>query len=156
MWHVDPLLGNDRETIKTAVTRQRPVNSNRETVFSASFAQIAEHATMDTPTEERCFLCGPCLDVISSTIIESQCSSVEWSEVKSWLVSELENCSCLCKLLLWVAGSWGTGTVREPRWRGTPGIGSRYQTTTGEDTTDWDDLVRAVANCGVCELATVL
>jgi hypothetical protein len=28
MWHVDPLLGND------TVNRQRPVNSNRGTVFS--------------------------------------------------------------------------------------------------------------------------
>jgi hypothetical protein len=28
------------------------------------------------------------------------------------------------------------------------GVGSRYQTT-GEDTTDWEDSVRAVANCRV-------
>jgi hypothetical protein len=36
MWYVDPLLGNGREinNYKKAVTRQRPVNSNRETVFS--------------------------------------------------------------------------------------------------------------------------
>jgi hypothetical protein len=34
MWHV-PLLGNDREISKypTAVTRQRPVNTNRGKVF---------------------------------------------------------------------------------------------------------------------------
>jgi hypothetical protein len=33
LWHVEPLLGNDRKTSNytTAVTRQRPVNSNRET-----------------------------------------------------------------------------------------------------------------------------
>jgi hypothetical protein len=36
LWHVDPLLGNDREikNYVTAVTSQRPVKSNRRTVFS--------------------------------------------------------------------------------------------------------------------------
>jgi hypothetical protein len=36
LWHVEPLLGNHREmsSCKTAVTRQRPVNSNKGTVFS--------------------------------------------------------------------------------------------------------------------------
>jgi hypothetical protein len=35
LWHVDSLLGNDREisNYTTAVTRQRPVNSKRGTVF---------------------------------------------------------------------------------------------------------------------------
>jgi hypothetical protein len=28
--------------------------------------------------------------------------------------------------------------------------------STGEDTADWEDLVRAVVNCRVCELATAL
>jgi hypothetical protein len=32
------------------------------------------------------------------------------------------------------AGSWGMGTVREPRGRGTSAVESRYQKTTGEDT----------------------
>jgi hypothetical protein len=36
LWHVDPLLGNDREISNhtTTFTRQGPVNSNRENVFS--------------------------------------------------------------------------------------------------------------------------
>jgi hypothetical protein len=36
LWHVDPLLGNDREigNNTTAVTRQRPVNGNGGTAFS--------------------------------------------------------------------------------------------------------------------------
>jgi hypothetical protein len=36
MGHVDPLLGNDHEisNYTMAVTRQRSINSNRETVFS--------------------------------------------------------------------------------------------------------------------------
>jgi hypothetical protein len=42
-------------------------------------------------------------------------------------------------------GSWGID-----------GVGSRYQTTTDEDTADWKDLVRAVVNCRVCELAIAL
>jgi hypothetical protein len=36
------------------------------------------------------------------------------------------------------------------------GIVSRYQTTTGEDTANWEDLVRAVVKCLVCELAIAL
>jgi hypothetical protein len=31
---------------------------------------MAAHATMDTATEELCFLCGLCLDVSSRTIVE--------------------------------------------------------------------------------------
>jgi hypothetical protein len=34
--------------------------------------------------------------------------------------------------------------------------GIHNQATTGEDTADWDDLVRAVVNCRVCELAIAL
>jgi hypothetical protein len=36
VWHVDPLPGNDNKIRKytTTVTRQRPVNSNRRTMFS--------------------------------------------------------------------------------------------------------------------------
>jgi hypothetical protein len=30
------------------------------------------------------------------------------------------------------------------------------QTTAGEDTADWEDTVRAVVNCIVCELAIAL
>jgi hypothetical protein len=36
LWHVDPLLGNDRVigNYTTAITRRRPVNSKTGTVFS--------------------------------------------------------------------------------------------------------------------------
>jgi hypothetical protein len=46
---------------------------------------------MDTATEERCFLFGPCLDVICRVI--SEFSAVQLSEVKGSeeLVDELEN-----------------------------------------------------------------
>jgi hypothetical protein len=39
LWHVDPLLGNDREisSCTTTVSRQRTVNSHRGTVFSVRF-----------------------------------------------------------------------------------------------------------------------
>jgi hypothetical protein len=30
----------------------------------------------------------------------------------------------------WICCSWGTGTVREPRWMGTSAVGSRYPATT--------------------------
>jgi hypothetical protein len=43
LWHVDPLLGNDRET-----TRQRSVNSNRGTVFSVrSVPRYNKHSSVD-------------------------------------------------------------------------------------------------------------
>jgi hypothetical protein len=35
-------------------------------------------------------------------------------------------------------------------------VASWYQTTTGEDTADWKELVLAVMNCRVCELAIAL
>jgi hypothetical protein len=35
-------------------------------------------------------------------------------------------------------------------------VGIRHQATTGEDTEDWEDLVRAVVNCRVCEIEIVL
>jgi hypothetical protein len=40
LWYIDPLLGNDREANNstTTVTRQRPLNSNRGTVFSVRSA----------------------------------------------------------------------------------------------------------------------
>jgi hypothetical protein len=72
------LLGNDRETDETtAVARQRPARqwTGWKAMFSARFAPMAAHATMDTATEERCFLCGPCLDIIGRTF--SDFSSVE-------------------------------------------------------------------------------
>jgi hypothetical protein len=46
-------------------------------VFSARSVPMAAHETMDTATEGWCFLCGPCLDVISRTI--SVCSAVEYN-----------------------------------------------------------------------------
>jgi hypothetical protein len=35
-------------------------------------------------------------------------------------------------------------------------VGSRYQTTIGEDTANWEHLVRAVVKCWVCELTIAL
>jgi hypothetical protein len=35
-------------------------------------------------------------------------------------------------------------------------VGIRHQATNGEDIADWEDLVRAVVNCWVCELAMPL
>jgi hypothetical protein len=70
------------------------------------------------------------------------------------LVKELRFSSC--ELLLLEAGGWGTGIVREPQGKGTSAVGSRYQTTTGEDTADSENLVRTVVNCRMCELVIVL
>jgi hypothetical protein len=74
---------------------------------------------------------------------------MEWSELLGECVSELED-SCV------EDGSRGKGIDREPRGRGTSSIEGRYLATTSEDTTDWEDLVGAVVNCRVCELAIAL
>jgi hypothetical protein len=47
-------------------------------VFSARSIPMAAHSKIDTATEERCFLCGPCLDVLNRSV--SGESSVETSE----------------------------------------------------------------------------
>jgi hypothetical protein len=70
--------------------------------------------------------------------------------------SQSGDCCSSVLLLLFEAGSWGTGTVREARTRGTSAVGSHYQKKTGEDTEDWKDLRCAVVNCKECELAIAL
>jgi hypothetical protein len=110
------------------------------------------HATV----EEQCFLCGPCRGYIRSRV-ESEFIWVEWIGA-SWLASQWVRGLLQfspSELLLLEAGSWGMGTVRQPRVRGTSAFGSHYQATTDEDT-DWKGLVRAVVNCRVCELTIVL
>jgi hypothetical protein len=56
----------------------------------------------------------------------------------SWDDSE-KSMKLVSEWIMLAAGSWGTGTVREPRGRGTSPVGSRYQKT-GEDTADWEGL----------------
>jgi hypothetical protein len=78
--------------------------------------------------------------------------SVEWSWVE----------------LSWEFGSWKPSQVLQwDRWQpartwghehgswGICGVGSCYQATS-KDTADWEDLVHAVVNCRVCELAIAL
>jgi hypothetical protein len=81
-------------------------------------------------------------------------SAVQWSELVGEWVRELLRFSP-CELLLLEAGSWSTWLVRKSRVRGSSAVGSRYQTTV-ENTADWEDIVRAVVNCRVCELAKAL
>jgi hypothetical protein len=101
---VDKLLGNSREisNYTTAIIRQRPVNRNRRTVFSVWSVPICYKQNM------------------------------LWELVNGWWVSEwvrgLLLFSCF-ELLLWEAGSWGTGIFREHRGRRTSAVRSRYQTT---------------------------
>jgi hypothetical protein len=95
---------------------------------------------------ELCFLCDPYRDTISSNISEGylvQYSAGKWRLV--WRFGELvgEMQFSHCELLVLEAGSWGKGIVREPR-SGTSAVGSRYQSTTGEDTADWEDFLRVV------------
>jgi hypothetical protein len=65
LWHVDPLLGGDREIggYTAAVAEQRPADNNEGTVFSAWSAKQC----LDTAGEQRRFQCGPWRDVIIKT-----------------------------------------------------------------------------------------
>jgi hypothetical protein len=73
----DPLLSKDRETNNETIARQRRARqwTGGKAVFSAQSVPTAAHATLDTATVERRFMCGMCLDVISRKITE--CNSVE-------------------------------------------------------------------------------
>jgi hypothetical protein len=86
----------------------------------------------------------------------SECSAVEYNKS----VSEQSVRGLLqfgrCELLLSEAISRHTGIVGEFRERGTSAVESRYQATTGGNITECEDLVCAVVNCRVCELAIVL
>jgi hypothetical protein len=135
LWHTDPLLRNDHETRKeaTSIAMQRTARKNCSTVGNCVFYGTLR-GYMTRPTE-------------FSSVSECSSSWVEWSEV-SWLVSDQLVRGLLqfstCQLLLLDACRRGTGIIREPRLRGSSAVESRYQTTTGEDTADWRDLVRAV------------
>jgi hypothetical protein len=92
------------EAQQTDITRQEPIN-NRGIVFSERSMLMSEHATMEyvmpplnTVTEEWCFLCSPCRDVISREVSKSV----------SELVRRLLQFSC-CELLLSEAGRGGWG-----------------------------------------------
>jgi hypothetical protein len=120
VWRVDPLLSNDRETIK-----QRPVNSNRGMVFSAWSAPMAAHATIDSATGEPCFLCVLWRDLISWTVV------VEWSEaVGEWVTGLL--CFSPCELLLLELVAEARGRFGN-RGRGTSSVGSRCHVTASGD-----------------------
>jgi hypothetical protein len=138
----------------TAVARQPSANKNRGMAFLRD-----PLSSSWTATEELFFLCGPCLYVINRAINKS--SGVQFSKWSAviWLVSKLVRGLLRfspCELLLWEAGSWGLVIVRETRGRGAFAVGSRYQATSGEDTADWENLLLAVVNCRVCELAIAL
>jgi hypothetical protein len=73
------------ESQQSAVTRRRPVNNNREIVTFTLTVPMAVHAIMEygmpplsnnyTATEERCFLHGPCRDLISRAVIQPMACS---------------------------------------------------------------------------------
>jgi hypothetical protein len=91
-------LFNDT-SVSDYVVACRPVASNDHEisncttaiamVFSVRSVPMAAHATLEyitpllsnncTAAEKRCFLCGPCPDVISRTVSKESVSAVEWS-----------------------------------------------------------------------------
>jgi hypothetical protein len=81
--HVNPL----------PVARQHIPNTCQwigwKAVFSAQSAPMAAHATTDTATEERCFLCCPCLDVLSRTISRAVELTRSGHEPQMWLQAKI-------------------------------------------------------------------
>jgi hypothetical protein len=66
LWRTDPLLHNDHETNNEATPAARQ--------------QILNKQQLNYNSEERCFLCGPCQNVISGT---SESCSYSVSEEKT-------------------------------------------------------------------------
>jgi hypothetical protein len=63
LWHTDPLLINDSKISGYTIPFARQwLNSDHMGIPTNA------KATVDTATVGRCFLCGPCLDVISRTV----------------------------------------------------------------------------------------
>jgi hypothetical protein len=149
LWHIDPLLGNDRETNnETKVTARQQFRKYAtvlelllrsclpakmdvllEAMFSMWFAPRLYHSTDQ-------------VELVSAV----QLSTGKWSKLVGEQFSR-------CELLLLDVRSWDTGIFRESRVRGKSAVGSRYQTTIGEDIADWEELIRTVVNCSVCELS---
>jgi hypothetical protein len=89
---------------------------------------------------------------------------MEKTNIWSWIPTEPEtNIDCTGEGQLQFAVLYCTACSQSEKTgaveHGSSGIydvESRYQTTTVEDTEDWEDLVRAVVNCRVCESAIAL
>jgi hypothetical protein len=63
--HIDPLLGNDGETINetTTIARHRPARqwTDWKAIFSAKFSPMAAYATLDT-TMKSCVFYAVCAE----------------------------------------------------------------------------------------------
>jgi hypothetical protein len=75
-------------------------------VFSARSAKMPMHATINTATEDRCFLCGPCLNVKSRTTSESYGSEKLVGELVRELRFSLVHCCCW-KMVAEARGQFG-------------------------------------------------
>jgi hypothetical protein len=148
LWHIDPLLDNDRETNNEATTITRQQLHKYATVLEPLLESgplpklkilleaVLSMWSFDRPTE---------LSSVSEWRVGWWVSAVGWSELVGEWVRRLLQFSP-CEVVLLEARSWGTGIVRETKVRGTSAVETRYQTTTGEDIADWEYLARAVVN----------
>jgi hypothetical protein len=141
LWYIDMLLGNNSETTQKPLLSSGP-RATMEVVLEAAFSMWSAPRLYDSTDR-----------VQFSEFRAAEHSGVKW--IGWWAARGLLQFS-RCEPLLLEAGSWGMGIVREPRVRGMSVVVSRYQTTTGEDTTSWKVLVRTVVNCRMRELAIAL
>jgi hypothetical protein len=84
--------------------------------FSAWSAPMAAQASVNTATEDRCFLCGPCLDVTSRTI-----SGASWPDGKRPLGRPrrrwVDNIEMDLREVGWDGGDWIDLAQDRDRWR---------------------------------------
>jgi hypothetical protein len=86
LWHIDPLLGNDRKisNYTTTVTRHRTLNSNRGTVFSVRSVPRCYKQDKLVRSQFVCWLVGE-----SASELENRCGSVVVSCCCEKLVAEV-------------------------------------------------------------------
>jgi hypothetical protein len=71
LWHVVPLLGNDRKTIRQRLLQEKARKQQQSNCAFPWSAPVVVHATKNVDIEKGRFLYGPCLNVTSRTISES-------------------------------------------------------------------------------------
>jgi hypothetical protein len=127
------LLENGSKT--TLVSRQRPWNRMEQCQLLGSRFLISNNcpATIEQPTEEHCFLCGPCWDIMTGTFWGNQ--SV--ARMLSWKRAAIQRGS--------ESGSRGIAIVR-----------SRYQKMIRGDCNGLRTLIRVIVICKVWGSAMVL
>jgi hypothetical protein len=127
--HTRPLVRKD-------APQKRDRNCQRVINIWAWAPDVARHRDWLTDRQSLC-------DVDSSDSAV-QCNAVE--RVGWWVIEIVRGLLRFSPFELLEAGSWGTVMIREPRVSRTSSVGSHYQTTTGENSAAWEEIVSAMVS----------